>query len=168
MIKLQFFDDRNRMTRAVMVDITKYTFEPTQYLPDEAYCKAVGYDIIEQNPTYEAKAKTSINTVAVSQKVYAYLMDKFDDSYYMKLSKYTGEELFYTWRLATYQTKDVFWLSLKAKLFRYLRDEDEKYGIHPTAWIKLRSRFQREFEEFLESEDVDTFVASLEADDEAA
>jgi hypothetical protein len=78
---------------------------------------------------------------------------------------YTGEELFYFYKMcsltlkrakdkdgSSLYVKDMFFLSLKSKFYQYMRGEI-KYPIYGDAWIKLHHRFRSAFErEYLEEE----------------
>lgn len=100
----------------------------------------------------------SINVVPVKGSDYNGLLTKFPEQYREKLRLYTGEELFYIYKLATYKPRivagtisngsDAFFNGLKFKLFRWLKG-DQKYGVHPSAWLKLGSRFRGQFHEFV-------------------
>ena len=93
-------------------------------------------------------------------------MSKFPNAWQEKLKQYTGEELFYfyslccmkkrmnkeqeangTWVKGT-NTKDMFFLGLKSKFYRYMEGK-ERYPIYGDAWIKLHHKFRYQFERYV-------------------
>ena len=107
----------------------------------------------------------SLNSVPVAVVDHVGLLSKFPEQYREQLKMYTGEELFYVYKIATLKVRrnkagdipgsDMFFLSLKYKLFRWLKGETCQclkhgkkhcgHGINPMAWAKLGSRFKQEF-----------------------
>lgn len=89
---------------------------------------------------------------------YEDLLDRFPEQYREKLRCYTCEELYYVYSLAIFKAKrdkngdyksgDILYLSLKAKLFRWLKGQD-KYGLSPSIWNKLGSKFRYGYQEYL-------------------
>ncbi len=95
---------------------------------------------------------SSINVSKVTKEQHAELLSKFPQQWHIKLYQYTGEELFYFYKLCSVKTKkngsdykDMFFLSLKAKFYRYMEGQ-EKYPISGDAWIKLHHKFRYQFE----------------------
>lgn len=103
-----------------------------------------------------------INGIRVSAEDYALLLSKFPEQYREKLKLYTGEELFYVYKLAIFKPKrdpegnisasDMTYMALRAKFMRWLKGED-KHPLYPSAWDKLR-RFRSEFQAFIEESSV--------------
>jgi len=102
----------------------------------------------------------AINSVPVSVLDHAGILTKFPEKYRDKLKLYTGEELFYVYKIMTYKatmknggynSSDILYLSLKAKMTRYLKG-NEKYGIHANALPKLGMKFQSQFHGYIEAE----------------
>ena len=117
------------------------------------------------------------NTVQMNPSQVEYILSKFPEEYRARLRLYTGEELFYCYRLAQYQPKmvdglyksgDVFYMALKRKFFQWLKSEckqhtDDKdkvyttywlngvkvYPIEPAAWVKLGAKFRSSFYGFV-------------------
>lgn len=115
----------------------------------------------------------TINILPVSLAPdYEKLLSRFPEEYREKLRLYTGEELFYIYKLATYKPKkikvdgvdmgftgsDMLFLSLKAKLFRWLKGQ-EKWGVNPAVWQKLGRKFRYSFEEYIDAPIQDSDVA---------
>jgi hypothetical protein len=102
-----------------------------------------------------------INGIPVHVTDYEGLLSKFPEVYRDKLRVYTGEELFYMYKLALFNPKpakemgyksgDILYMALKQKMFRWLKGE-ERYGIHPHAWRKLGSKFKYGFLDFVQAE----------------
>lgn len=101
----------------------------------------------------------NINTVLMSK--YALLLSKFPVEYRDKLTIYTGEELYYIYQLCVYVGKqdkngmytgrDLLFMSLKAKFFRYLKSELNEYRqmfrpLSPFVWLKLNKKWKNSFE----------------------
>lgn len=97
-----------------------------------------------------------INVIKVDKSIAVNLLAKFPEAYRPKLALYTTEELYYVYRIMTYKAqpgkelraKDIFVLSLKAKMYRYLRGQD-KHPIYPRAFEKIGSMFRYGFEELI-------------------
>jgi hypothetical protein len=95
-----------------------------------------------------------INEIRISREDHAVILSRFPEAYREKLRMYTGEELYYVYRLMTFKPSpgrelksgDVFYLALKAKMYRFLRGQD-KHPIYPAAWAKLGSKFRFDFHE---------------------
>jgi hypothetical protein len=105
-----------------------------------------------------------MNNLKVSRVQYAALLALFPASWQDKLTLYTGEELYYAYRLCLFvpyrdritgdiKGGDVTFASLRAKLVRYLKGiSHDEYGrmpqpIWPDAWIKLGRRWAKDFNE---------------------
>jgi hypothetical protein len=102
-----------------------------------------------------------IPTIRPSQ--FESLLSKFPEMYRDKLRLYTGEELFYVYKLLTFdsspdskgdwKSKDLFYLGLKAKVIKWLKGEKDEYGrlyqpLYPSAWAKL-TRFKSLYIEYV-------------------
>lgn len=112
-----------------------------------------------------AKGRTQVNSLPVSLRQHQELLSLFPEAWMDKLRMYTGEELFYCYKLCMFEAKrdritndfksgDLFYASLKAKLKAYLKGEKRPgaYGVmlsaNPiagTAWIKLGRKWAREY-----------------------
>lgn len=117
----------------------------------------------------------SINNSYVPVKMHQVILSKFPEDWRERLKAYTAEELFYFYKLLTMEAvqdketlvvKNIFFLGLKAKFNRWIKDEVIRYKrdsvpgkahpIYGDAWIKLNYKFKKEFEkhlsEYLEEE----------------
>ena len=96
---------------------------------------------------------SSINIIQLSTQQQVDLLSKFPLAWQDKLKIYTGEELFYFYKLCTLTVKkgesglvrNMFFLALKSKFYRWM-DGKEKYPIYGDAWIKLHHKFRYVFE----------------------
>lgn len=105
-----------------------------------------------------------MNTREVLPHAYQHILEQFPEAYHEKLAVYTGEELFYAYKLILFSPKkdrngdikpsDVFYLALKAKLIRWLQGK-EAYPIAPMAWGKIGAKFRAEYYAFLEQSECD-------------
>jgi hypothetical protein len=114
-----------------------------------------------------------MNQLKVSTVQYEALINLFPEAYRERLRVYTGEELYYAYRIALYEGRrnrmtkdyssgDVFYLGLKTKLFRYLKGIKtpgaygimrEQQPISPAAFLKIGSKFRADFNEVYGFED---------------
>ncbi len=109
---------------------------------------------------------STINLNPLSVQMFSDLLTKFPVSWQEKLKAYTVEELFYFYKLCQLKPKrimirqddnsfvdagmkDMFFLSLRAKFYRYMQGKD-KYLIHGDAWIKLHHKFRHSFDLYTE------------------
>jgi hypothetical protein len=127
------------------------------------------------------KLMSSVNIVTVTVAQHAELMSKFPGSWHKKLQSYTGEELFYFYKLCCMTptftkvkdkttgewvkvgTRDMFFLGLRSKFYRYMKGQ-VPYPIKGEAWIKLHHRFRYAFEAYCgidEGEDFDVQGAKI-------
>ena len=114
-----------------------------------------------------------VNIIKMSQAKYAQLLALFPAAWHEKLKLYTGEELYYAYRLCLFRptrndngdfnSGDVTFLAIRSKLLRYLKGISyDEYGrapqpIPPTAWTKLGRRWSKDFsEEYVYTEPVAT------------
>ncbi len=100
----------------------------------------------------------SININSVPVKLHADILSQFPASWQEKLRKYTGEELFYFYKLCLVkprhirdpETKDslgvknMYLLTIQAKFKRWAKGL-EKYPIHGDVWVKLASKYRQDF-----------------------
>ena len=104
-----------------------------------------------------------MNNLKVSQTQYKALLELFPEAWRDKLRLYTGEELYYAYRLCLFQPRrdrvtgdhrsgDITFASLRAKLVRYLKGTLDEYNrqpqpIYPNAWAKLGRKWMYDFNE---------------------
>lgn len=101
----------------------------------------------------------TINVLAMSPFDYEWLLTKFAFPYREKLRMYTGQELYYVYKICTYKPKDkaslqsfdLFILQLKAKTMRWLKGMD-RFGVHPGGLEKIGKRWSGDYEEYIELE----------------
>lgn len=101
------------------------------------------------------------NTVQFSVVLYDELLSKFPIEYQAKLRRYTGQELYYIYKLCTYKPRlnrdgyvpptSLKFLSLKAKVYRWLRGQ-EKYPPHPNLLHKACSAWSPGMVQWLEEQ----------------
>ena len=103
-----------------------------------------------------------MNIIKLTKSDYELILSKFPEYCRDMLRLYTGQELFYAYKLCTfkptknkdgdYRSGDIFFLAMKKKMQNYLNGILDEYGrsfkpIHPNAWEKLGAKFKYEFEE---------------------
>jgi len=101
-----------------------------------------------------------MNIIKLTKPEYELILSKFPEYARDMLRIYTGEELFYVYKLCCFKpirdkhgdlkSGDVFYLAMKAKMIAYLLGKLDQYSrsikpIHPNAWGKLGSKFRYEF-----------------------
>lgn len=93
------------------------------------------------NTQLESKPESRIiNYLHMSPFDYEWLLNKFHPSFHDKLRQYTGQELFYCYKLCTFQPKDrknikhseVFFLAMQAKQMAWLRGKVDPKTIGKT------------------------------------
>lgn len=109
--------------------------------------------------------KTQVNSLPVSVRQHQELLMLFPEAWQAKLRLYTGEELFYCYKLCMFDAKrdkithdfkggDLFFATLKVKLKAYLKGlkRPGAYGvmieaqpINPNAWLKLGRKWAKEY-----------------------
>jgi hypothetical protein len=105
--------------------------------------------------TPEAKNKPVANTVSVPASDFETILSKFPEQYRWKLRAYTGEEIYYLYRICTYKPKldnngqltnssDGFILSQKARCFKWLRGE-LKSGVNSAVLNSIGRKFRKDF-----------------------
>jgi hypothetical protein len=110
---------------------------------------------------------SSINRHIVSIEKHKELLSKFPEHWKQTLLMYTGEELFYFYKLCCMKvikngdnTKDMFFLALKNKFYAYMNQDkrlDKLYPISGDAWIKLHHKFRYAFEQYVDIEEDEVF-----------
>lgn len=108
-----------------------------------------------------------MNQLKITQVQHLALLALFPEAWQEKLKLYTGEELYYAYRLCMFDPKrdkitgdfrggDITFLSIKAKLKAWLKGEHRPgaYGIMreampiaPQAWAKLGRKWALDFSE---------------------
>ena len=108
-----------------------------------------------------------MNSLHVSQAQYDSILKLFPESWVDKLRLYTGEELYYAYRLCLFKpyknritgdikSSDVLFLALRTKLIAWLKGErradsigilKDVQPIYPQAWAKLGRRWASDFVE---------------------
>jgi hypothetical protein len=123
-----------------------------QVVPVDQIATGIAVGAIFLNPIPE----DDMNTIPVpSMPHYQKILAQFKPEYHEALKVYTAEELYVAYRIMSYvpkrnrhgdiPSKDLFILTLQAKMRRYLKGEGK--CIHPSAWDKIGKMFRHDFEE---------------------
>jgi hypothetical protein len=107
-----------------------------------------------------------MNNIAIPSKPhYDKILSCFKPEWHDKLRVYTGEELYYVYRIMTYKPRygdmrssDVFFLVIQNKIRNYCEGKS-RYCVNPLAFGKLGRRFKDDFMEFV-TQHVDIALAS--------
>jgi hypothetical protein len=108
--------------------------------------------------------ENTMNQLKVSKSQHTALLSLFPEAWQPKLLLYTGEELYYAYRLCMFKpvrdkvtgdhrSGDITLSMLRMKLLNYLKGISyDEYGreakpIAPSAWLKLGRRWQHDFSE---------------------
>ena len=109
--------------------------------------------------TPEAKNKPVANFISVTKEDYEKLLSKFPEQYRWKLRAYTGEELYYIYRICTYKPRldaqgcltnssDGFILAQKTRCFKWLKGE-LKSGINTAVLNRIGRKFRQGFHDIV-------------------
>jgi hypothetical protein len=117
-------------------------------------------DCIQYVRCYLKTVGDCMNLITLTKSEYELILSKFPEYCRDMLRLYTGEELFYAYKLCCFKStkdengdvkgSDIFYLAMKAKMIAYLNGMLNEYGksvspIHPNAWPKLGKKFKYEF-----------------------
>ena len=114
--------------------------------------------------TPETKKTPVQNAVAVRANDYEGLLEKFPEQYRYKLRAYTGEELYYIYRICIFKPKlekvkgvkhevlrnsgDGLILGLKARIFLWLKGE-VRTGVNVSILSRVGRKFKADFYEYI-------------------
>jgi hypothetical protein len=138
--------------------------------------KHIGYGVLGGGISYSEEHEM-INDIKMSVTKYESLLGLFPEAWRDKLRIYTGEELFYCYKLckfkpgkaldrdecvehgtryckacAFHKTGDITYAAIRMKLIRYLKGTLDEYSrpskpVAPDAWAKLGRKFRWAYEE---------------------
>jgi hypothetical protein len=111
--------------------------------------------IVQQGLMTPEANKPVSNYIPVCKEDYDLILSKFPEIYHLKLRVYTGEELYYLYRICIFKPKldkdgqlsnssDSFILSQKARCFKWLRGE-LKSGLNSAVLNSIGRKFREGF-----------------------
>jgi hypothetical protein len=114
--------------------------------------------IMQQGLLTPEATKPVHNALAVKAEDYEALLSKWPEQYRYKLRAYTGEELYYLYRICTYKAKvkdgtlsnssDAFVLAQKARCFKWLRGE-LRSGVNSAVLNSIGRKFRDGFHDLI-------------------